>query len=121
MKKVVLCTAAIFNLLLFIPAYNLLSFPAENPTINFESMFNKSIQYIIDENYTKAITGFEKLDSIDNKNYLAKITNKYSISRKNFILKLLENIPTNSLQPWNLLPAFKKGFGKSNWIFRESY
>ena len=68
MKKVVLCTAAIFNLLLFIPAYNLLSFPAENPTINFESMFNKSIQYIIDENYTKAITGFEKLDSIDNKN-----------------------------------------------------
>ena len=68
MKKVVLGTAAMFNLLLFIPASNLLSFPTEKTTINFESMFNESMQYLMDENYTKAISGFEKLDSIDNKN-----------------------------------------------------
>jgi len=68
MKKVSLSTVISLIFLVFLPTFNLLSFPKNNPEINIENIFNESMAYFIDKNYTKAIEGFNKLDSIQKNN-----------------------------------------------------
>jgi len=68
MKKVSLSTVISLIFIVFLPTFNLLSFPKNNPEINIENIFNESMAYFIDKNYTKAIEGFNKLDSIQKNN-----------------------------------------------------